>query len=244
MSDDPENSTEQPYWLIIGDSHVDAIVAGAQLLTLPCASILVGGATAVGMRNPNSATNALSQFRDAAIPARSKAIPVLQLGEVDCGFVIWYRAEKLGESIESQMSASIKAYFGFVDELLCAGYPTVVVTGAIIPTIRDGELGGEVANLRREVNATQVERTLLTLAYNAGLRREAMSRALPFIDLTSDLLDVDRGVIADVWRHPDPTDHHLNPETGGKLWAHHLNALAQKGQVFSTCGGGRKRDST
>ncbi|WP_216351889.1 hypothetical protein [Brevundimonas sp. LM2] len=145
MFNNAENSVEQPYWLVIGDSHVDAIVAGTKHLTLPCKSILVGGATAVGMRNPNSATNALSQFRDAVIPARSNAIPVLQLGEVDCGFVIWYRAEKLGDSIEAQMLASIKAYFGFVDELLCAGYPTVVVTGAVIPTIRDGELGVEVA---------------------------------------------------------------------------------------------------
>lgn len=82
------------------------------------------------MRNPNSTTNSVEAFRRALIPPPPGAIPVLQMGEVDCGFVIWYRAEKYGESVEAQMQASVDAYFEFVDELIAAGHSTVVITGA------------------------------------------------------------------------------------------------------------------
>lgn len=214
-------------WFVIGDSHIEAIIRAAEQGLLNRFALVkkVGGATAVGLRNPNSHTDALAKFRAVLLPARRDCIPIIQLGEVDCGFVIWYRAAKFGESVETQMDESLAAYFSFVDGLRREGYPTIVVTAPILPTIRDGQDWGEVANARREVTATLQQRTKLTLRYIEALRDGARLRDLPFVDLTPDLLDSSTGVVAEAYRHPNPTNHHLDPEKAAILWARHLNSL-------------------
>lgn len=187
--------------------------------------IAVAGATAVGLRNPNSKTDAIAIFREALLPVRPGSTPVIQLGEVDCGFVIWYRATKYAEPVEDQLEQAIAAYFEFVDLLRAAGYPSVLITGAVPPTIRDDQYWGDVANARREITASLAERTHLTLRYNGRLRDEAAKRALPYVDVMDSVLNAETGLLDDRWRHPDPTDHHLDPEQAGALWADRLNSL-------------------
>jgi hypothetical protein len=219
--------SRKPHWHIIGDSHVGSFQLAARrgLLTRPAIFTRVAGATAVGLRNPNSKTDALGVFRRALTPYNKNKIPVIHLGEVDCGFVIWYRAQKYGESIDTQFAQSVDALLAFVDDLRGMGYDRIVLTGATLPTILDGQDWGDVANARREVTSTLTERTDLTLRYNARLREGTIARGLPFLDLTDDVLDPRTGLVSEAFRHPDPTDHHLNPEKVGPLWANALNAL-------------------
>jgi len=125
------------------------------------------------------------------------------------------------------MTASIAAYFAFVDALLAAGYPSVVITGATLPTIRDDQDWGDVANLRREIKTSLRDRTALTFAYNDALARQARLRRLPYIDISQGLIDPATGLIADRFRHPNPTNHHLDPVTTGPLWADALNGLGR-----------------
>jgi hypothetical protein len=214
-------------WFIFGDSHVGTFKYAADhgLIHEPCLFKVVNGATAAGMRNPNSLTNALLQFADVLLPPAAQVTPVMHLGEVDCGFVIWWRAQRYGESVERQLREAIVSQMTFVEKLLLAGYPQVVLTGATLPTIRDGQDWGEIANLRREVYATLAERTALTLEFNANLRSEAASRGQPFIDISRHLLDNNTGLIMERFRHPDPADHHLNPVVAAPLWADELNAI-------------------
>lgn len=216
------------HWHVIGDSHIAAIKRAADqgLLDRPALFKQVGGATAVGLRNPNSRTDAMAKFRAELLPVCIDSVPVIQVGEVDCGFVIWYRAAKYGESVEQQMERSLTAYFAFVDELCREGYSYVVMTAPVLPTIRDRLDWGEVSNARREVTATLKQRTDLTLRYTDALKAGAHGRGLPFIDLTQDLLDPATGVVAEVYRHPNPADHHLDPQKASVLWARHLNGLA------------------
>ena len=215
-------------WLVFGVSHIFAIRAAAEagLIQRPCDFMAIGGATAVGLRNPNSQTQALRAFGKSLLPRRPGAVPVMHLGEVDCGFVIWYRAQKHGEAIAAQVEESIAAYLGFVERLLAGGYATVVLTGASLPTIRDGHDWGEIRKARREVTASLRERTQLTLEYNRKIEAGAARLDLPFIDIAPRLIDPESGVLADYYRHPDPLDHHLHPDRTGALWADALNALA------------------
>lgn len=214
-------------WHVIGDSHIDAIRQAAEhgLLERPALFKQVGGATAVGLRNPNSQTDAVSKFRTELLPARLASVPVIQIGEVDCGFVIWYRAAKYNETVERQMEESLTAYFAFVDELRREGYSQLVITAPVLPTIRDGQDWGEVSNARREVTATLKQRTDLTLRYIEALKAGAHRRSLSFVDLTPDLLNPATGVVFEAYRHPNPTDHHLDPQKAAALWARHLNDL-------------------
>lgn len=214
-----------PVLHVLGDSHIRYFTEAAKLGLLPwkLEATLVGGATAVGMRNPNSQTQALHVFREALQPRRDDVIPVIHLGEVDCGFVIWYRAQKYAESVETQFAQSIDALADFIDQLL-PDYPLLVLTGATLPTIRDGDSQSIVANLRREVTATLRQRTDLTLAYNRAIAAFAAARNLPFIDVSDRMLDPASALLDDRYRNPDPGDHHLHAERAAHCWAEALTA--------------------
>ncbi len=214
-------------WYFIGDSHAQSFEAAAnlQLLNRPARCLAVPGATSIGLRNPESHTHAVALFKEALLPALPDAIPVIQLGEVDCGFVIWWRAQRHGDCVDRQMEESVAACAAFLDDLLDGGYPTLVLTGAVLPTIRDGQTWGKVARARHEVTATLRQRTDLTHRYNARLRDEAEARGLPFIDITTRITDPATGLIADEFRSPNPGDHHLHPIRSAEVWAEALNAL-------------------
>lgn len=217
-------------WYFVGDSHVRMFKAAIAhgMLQAKAEAVAVGGATASGLANPNSTTNALALFKAALLPVRARTVPVIQLGEVDCGFVIWWRAAKYGEPVADQLNKAVASYFDLVDHLIESGYPTVVVTSATLPTIRDGVRLGEVAHRRREVTASLVERTQLTLAFNAALAKQAKARKLPFLDVSKAMLDRKTGVVDEKFLHADPTDHHLRPRRAGRVWARALNRLQKR----------------
>lgn len=209
----------------LGDSHVRYFKKAAKLgLLAPheLSGVEVGGATAVGMRNPNAKRNALGRFRDWIQDKPRKAIVVFHLGEVDCGYVIWYRADKYDEPVEVQMESSIDAYFEFIDELRGQGFRRIIITGATLPTITDDDQVGEVVVKRSSITATQKERTELTLRCNEALRREAGARNLPYIAIDEDVLDPEKGVVDERMRNPKPTDHHMNGPLAAVLWARKL----------------------
>jgi hypothetical protein len=228
----------KPTLLFLGDSHVRTARSAHEqgLLGDIIAEFLpVGGATAVGLRHPRSRTQALQVFRERLLPHQPGLVPVFQLGEVDCGFVAWVRSQRYGESVTEQIEQAIAAYAAFLRDMRDAGYASLMVTSAILPTIRDGELEGEVQHLRREVKASQADRTRLTIRYNAMLAQAAAHLNLGFYDLTPALLHPRKGVIRPRYRAEDTADHHLRVEMAAKLWARvakaalHNHALRQAG---------------
>jgi hypothetical protein len=214
--------------LVLGDSHIESLQMAAELGLL-CSGesdfCIVPGATAVGLRNPNSLTNAISLFRDAA-KGRSKTHRVLiHLGEVDCGFVMWWRQSRYGETIESQVCQSISAYKEFVIELKQMGFESICITGASLPTIRDGVDFGSIANKRSEISVSLKDRTQLTFQYNDALAVLAMELECTYIDLSDAFVDVRTGLVSDFFRHPDPQDHHLDPSKVVGVWALACNKM-------------------
>lgn len=219
----------QGSFLFLGDSHIGYFRRAVQMIGLQPRQdqfCEVGGATAVGMRNPNSATNALQIFRGFLQHKSRQSTLVLQLGEVDCGFVIWYRAQKYSEPVEDQLRQSIAAYLGFVFELQYAGFRDIVITGATLPTIQDGQDWGDVANKRRDVTASLQQRTQLTLDYNRVLQSKSRDFGLPYLDITADIIDPATGTVRRDCLNPDPRDHHLDYGAAGRLWADKLCGLA------------------
>lgn len=215
----------------LGDSHVRYFKKAARTGLLSphkTSGIEVGGATAVGMRNPNAKTNAIGRFRAWIQDKPRESIVVFHLGEVDCGFVIWYRAAKHSEPIELQMRTSIEAYFEFIDELLSLGFRRIIITGATLPTITDDDQIGEVVVKRSSIDATQKERTALTIHYNNTLQIEATRRGLPYIDITPYILDPNTEVVENRMRNTNPADHHMNGNLAAVYWAERLrSAIAE-----------------
>lgn len=170
----------------------------------------VSGATAIGAVNPNSKTNALAIFRKKINRTSKKTPIIIQLGEVDCGFVIWFLAQKKQTSIVKQFNKSINNYKNFIlTELVNKGFNKIIIMSATLPTLKENIEGiGEIANLRKAVTASQKERTKLTLNYNKSLKEFSSHHGvITFLD-TDDILLGENGIIKDEFLNNDPLDHH------------------------------------
>ena len=190
---------------------------------------VVHGATATGLANPNSKTQALGIFENYLKEEVNKDdYVVFQLGEVDCGFAIWYRAEKHGLSIQKQTQLAIDNYSSLIQKSSAINGKKTIICSAVLPTIQEGYNFGEVANLRKEVKANIKERTQLTLGFNSMLRKLAEKNCLAFIDLDKSLLDEKTSIIHSKFLHKDPANHHLNSSSLAKIISKELSFIVSK----------------
>jgi len=79
----------------------------------------------------------------AALAETSARTVVVMLGEVDTGFVIWYRAARSGASVDDMLARALANYERFLTEI--AARFNVICISTPLPTIQDGAVGGEVA---------------------------------------------------------------------------------------------------
>ncbi len=71
--------------------------------------------------------------------------------------------------------------------------------------------GGEVANKRLAISATQKERTTLTIEYNDRLKAFCTGRGVHYMDLQQGTLDKQTGIVSIDFLNKNPLDHHLEP---------------------------------
>lgn len=214
--------------LALGDSHLEPLKFAADLGILNVESSyfsIVPGATAIGLRNPNSLTDAVNIFRSSLLAQPVDSYVIIHLGEVDCGFVMWWRAKKYGESVERQFRESIDAYSHFLDEILEKGFVRLCIAGASLPTIRDGVDLSDVANKRAEISVGIKQRTELTLRYNHALNDLASKLGISYFDITDAILDRSSNLVHDFFRNPDSCDHHLDKQKIVGIWAGKCNSF-------------------
>jgi hypothetical protein len=193
--------------LVLGDSHAeifDSPELRRELNGLDFELCTVRGATASGLDNPNSKTQAYTLFSRALSTSRADAVVVL-LGEVDTGFVLWYRAQKYQEPVDETLSKAVKTYGDFLRALTARR--EVVCISAPLPTIPDGAAQGIVANLRSEIRATQRERTELTRRFNGEIAVVCEAAGIHHIDLDVASTGPD-GLVDRRLLNTDPTNHH------------------------------------
>ena len=217
----------------IGDSHTEVFwnmeFSPLYFWRLTPKIKVVHGATATGLANPNSKTQALGIFENyLKEEVKKDDYVVFQLGEVDCGFAIWYRAEKHGLSIQKQTQLAIDNYSSLIQKSSAINGKKTIICSAVLPTIQEGSNSGEVANLRKEVKANIKERTQLTLDFNRMLRQLAEKNRLAFIDLDQSLLNEKTSIIHSKFLHKDSTNHHLDPSSLAKIISKELNIIISK----------------
>ncbi len=196
--------------LVLGDSHCEVFLHPAlssAFSEYKFNVIAVGGATVSGLQNPNSVTQALPKFQDALRTTKAHSI-IFMLGEGDTGFVIWYRAQKYGLPVDTMYEQALSNYQKLLRNV--SKYFHVVCISTPLPSIVDDNTWGEIANLRREVRATQQERTALTLRFNRDMQVFCEQSAIPYMMLDGLSLGKN-GLLMDSMRHPDPTNHHYDP---------------------------------
>lgn len=214
----------------IGDSHVrnfEYLARECLLLRTDLRFCIVQGATNLGLANPHSQTQAMPVFMDYRDRVASTDYAVFCLGEVDCGFVIWYRSDKHGTSVQKQFEISLTNYFGLVDAYLEKLPPSnMIICSTPLPTIPDHQLvKGEVANKRLSISATQKERTALTIEYNGRLNDFCEMRGIHYIDLQQEILDKQTGVVSKDFLNNNPLDHHLEPRKSAPIITTKLNRI-------------------
>lgn len=197
--------------LVLGDSHTPIFnhaLFKEKFPELYFNVITVIGATASGLENPNTKTKAYPIFREAIKKSNSRQV-IVMLGEVDTGFVIWYRAQKYQESVSVMMNKAIATYSRFLHDLKTRF--DVVCISTPLPTIQDNNDWGDVANARREVTASQRERTALTLEFNRLMQLFCLQNNIRHIMLDALSLG-DNGIVKTDLMNNDYNDHHYNPD--------------------------------
>ena len=201
--------------LALGDSHTGVFkhINKKRLMhDVEFNVVTVHGATAQGANNPNSKTNALAKFKEKLASEKKHDGVMVMLGEVDCGFVIWYRKEKYNTSIEEQLDNSVTKLFEFIDNEVRTKYDAeqITVIGVNLPTLFDHVIPG--AKLRREFYGlgTLKERTQLTLMYNDSLKNECIKRRYNYTDIVKETMDPTSQVVDKQYLRPNERDHHIS----------------------------------
>lgn len=204
--------------LVLGDSHALIFNSDKMIELFPDIAfntVSVGGATVSGLKNPNAVTQAMPQYL-AALEENKTKTTIIMLGEVDTGFVIWYRAQKHNAPVEQMYQQAITNYQRFMLEISKQRH--VICISTPLPTIRDGTDWGEVANLRKEVKATLKERTELTIRFNKEVGAFCAKNKIIHCNFDKDSLD-EHGILKESLRNPDQSDHHYAPSAHASMVA-------------------------
>lgn len=210
--------------LVIGDSHADVFDQWCMRSRFPKTNFLLGnvqGATVSGLENPSSKTQAKRIFLKILDEKKYNRV-IIQIGEVDTGFVIWYRASKYGVDVNEMYELAVKNYKQLIEEALLRG--EVIVISTPLPTIADDNQWGEVANARKEVKASQVERTKLTLDFNREIEEFCLSQQVGYISLDQESLG-ENGVVNNKLKNRNPRDHHYSHEEYTEILAPKLTEI-------------------
>jgi hypothetical protein len=134
------------------------------------------------------------------------------LGEVDCGFVIWYRAKKYNETIQEQIMLAVNNLEKFLknDVEKVFSKDKVVVVGATLPTIKDSTDLNFLNGARSEVNVSLKERTGCTFEYNKQLAIMAKKNDYRYFDISNETFDQENYCIFSQFLNENPYDHHFN----------------------------------
>jgi hypothetical protein len=216
--------------LVLGDSHSNIFnYCNIKQKNIIFDVVLVPGATAQGSDNPNSKTDALNIFENKLnnIEVKDYKYIIINLGEVDCGFLIWYRKNKLNISIEEQLKLTTDNLFNFVKSKVLSRFNTsqIIINGSILPTIKDSTDKNFLSGARSEINVSQLDRTILTFRYNDILKEKCAEEGYIYMDINNYILDKKTKIINVIYLNENKYDHHLNNQKTYKLW---LNELDKK----------------
>ncbi len=223
--------------LVLGDSHSEVfkyIDTHHKDYFFPYVCT-IAGATAQGAVNINSKTNALQEFNELIDNyGRTTNRLLIMLGEVDCGFLIWARAKRLGISVDEQIDLSITNLFQFIHNVLenpNNNYQKsdIIVAGSILPVIEDNTALEHLNGGRAEADISQEIRTEKTLEYNKLLKERCVEKGYNYIDITDYTMGED-GLIDTYYTRKEnefygDLDHHLDCNKTNTLWQREIEKI-------------------
>lgn len=182
-------------FLVLGDSHTDVFKYCNYINTLSKFDIVrMRGATAYGLKNPNSKTNAFNIYchKLSETPKHKKII--IMLGEVDCGTLLWLRTKKYNISQEEQINISIDNLLNFIENKIVNQYEyekkDIIVCGVTLPTVEKcNRKYYNINHLRRNIDISKEEHTKSVLIFNEKLKQKCKESNYNYIDITKHIID-------------------------------------------------------
>ena len=217
--------------LVLGDSHLRVFRRKSMKKHLKGSFfhvVTVGGATLTGLDNPESKTRARARLLEGLTKSRA-SVALVQMGEVDAGFVIWHRAEKYNREPSVMLMEAVSNYQDFL--LQVRRQMAVVCISAPLPTIGDGIEWGEIAHARREIKASQDSRTKLTLELNRLMEEFCRHNDIDYLSL-DEISMGEGGLVTDALLNSDPSNHHYDPQAYEEVLIHGLRKIDVMRQYF------------
>jgi hypothetical protein len=215
--------------LVLSDSHGEVFeyINDNNLLLPHLINVkMVGGATAYGLNNNKSKTNALKRYIDEVEKFNCYNIILIQLGEIDCSFLLWKKLETSSLSMEELLDKSINGYRRLILKLKEMD-KNIIITGAVLPTIKDNQKNPDNISIRNSINTTQLERTILTYEFNNRLKQLAFKNNIKYIDISNDCINETTKVIDDKYIRKQIDNHH-SIENTSFLWVKKLYKILEE----------------
>lgn len=195
--------------LAIGDSHIRVFEHSFFRYCFPRTEfkvVYVPGATASGINNVNSLSQAYNIFRSALEQERYDGI-IVTLGEVDAAYTIWKRAQAHQASAENIVDDVVAKYQAFI--LSLHTYAPTTVLSAPLQTIADCKgCNDKTSQVRSSIDIPIQERTKLGLYFNRRIKCFCEEKSIDYLDLDPWSLGKN-GTVRSWLIHPkNPCDHH------------------------------------
>ncbi|MFL1455761.1 hypothetical protein ACJO5Y_15105 [Marinobacter sp. GN3S48] len=199
--------------LILGDSHSQYFSYANFFENHQVFFSTVYGATASGLYNERSKTNARDKFLFNLANINPELV-ILCLGEVDVGFLAWKKRSLNGEDIFSRLSKALLNIKKYALEL-AQSVEKVIVLSVPLPTVQDGvdrSLSVPDNRVQREsVYASYKERIGATKLFNEQMDYVLASiENVRFINLDPLIMNAQGRLKPEILKR-DPSDHHYNP---------------------------------
>lgn len=208
--------------LALGDSHLRPLAAvrrGGLLPRTVITDVVVSGASATGIANEHSETQAMRRFVAATDRVGRDVRVLTSLGEVDVGFLVHVRADRMGGTPEDHADIAFDRYTAFLSERILGRGVRLLVLSATPPTVLDYASWGDRENQRRLLTARWEERAETTRRWNERLGRWCSETGADWLDLTPHVTEPGSMRVRPEWLHPDGNDQHLNPARHAVLLA-------------------------
>lgn len=206
--------------LCVGDSHSEIFSYSKLNLEFHSTiffSYAVNGATATGIRNPVSKTNARNKilFYLKMIP-RSVNI-FTSFGEVDCGFLFWYKNQKYKLKLETQVEKAFGNYVKFINYVKKIGFNSIGIYNIPLPTLDYYNPVTYKWSLRKLVKVNIENRANVTSNFNKKLKLLCKDNGYKFIDTNKTIFNRNKRRVYEKYINKDMNDHHIKYCTAYKV---------------------------
>jgi len=201
-----QNSIKYDY-LCLGDSHIRVFENPLfKLLPQKFTTCYVPGATAYGIENINSQTQAYHKFLLTLNQYNYNKI-IVTLGEVDASYTLWLLAKKHNKPIEELLNIAITRYINFLKHLL--SYGKVYIIGAPLPTVQDTAICDDsISGIRKTISVPMQDKIAINQQFNHQIEQwSQQQKDIVFIDTSSYIY---HKKVKKIFLPRNPCDHHYH----------------------------------